>query len=332
MDRDIIPYQLLAKYFANECTASEIKELTGWIDSSDGNSLLFSEFKHVWEEPIRSQTLLHIPNRENVWKNIKISITQKNKNIKTLRQFRHYIIASFIAVTITITCSLSYLYSFIQNTKQNELTTFIVPSGQKAQLVLPDSTSLWLNSNSRLSYFSDYNYKYRKVSLTGEAFFEVKKNNKIPFIVELGEIDIQVHGTTFNVHAYTDKNVIQIALLEGSISIYSSNHKLISLLNPGEAIHIKRDDMTYVQKLCDSQFEGIWRLNQLKLENNTATDVWKKIGCWYGVNISVQNTKPKLTYWITVKMESLKELLEIINKVTPIDYNINGKEVTIRYQ
>ena len=84
--------------------------------------------------------------------------------------------------------------------------------------------------------------------------------------------------------------------------------------------------------LCDAETESSWHHNLLKFDGTPAKEVWKKLERWYGVDIALSDVSPAQAYWFTIKTESLTELLEMINKITPIEYKLDGKEVTIRYK
>jgi len=333
MSRDEIPYELLAKYFSGECTELEKEKLFDWVNASPGNRAVFSEYKKLWSEPVEDYTFLQIPDKEKVWHSVSTA-TVSRQDKKFFTRVRIFKIMGLVAlVALVIASSLSFIITGIDRSGYDQQTTMVVPPGQKSQIILPDGTTVWLNSDSKLVYPTVFNRKNRTVQLTGEGFFEVKKSKNIPFIVEAEGVDIRVHGTTFNVQAYPKENNVNVALLEGSVSIYSTKQKkLLTALNPGQTVLVERSDLSCLLQVCDKESEGIWRFNKLKFEDHTAQEVWKKIERWYGVNISLENMRPALTYWLTVKTESLTELLEVINKVTPVDYTINGEEVHIRYK
>jgi ferric-dicitrate binding protein FerR (iron transport regulator) len=175
--------------------------------------------------------------------------------------------------------------------------------------------------------------KNRTVRLEGEAFFEVSKSEEIPFIVESGLVTVEVHGTSFNVKAYKKDKTASVALLKGSVSLLSpSTNKRLTYLKPDEMAIIHAQDLRYEVLACDAGNESIWHLNKLHFENAPAGEVWEKLERWYGVNIKIENMKPDLTYRFTIKTETLTELLALIHKLTPVEYKLNGEEVSVRYK
>lgn len=244
---------------------------------------------------------------------------------------------STVAAVIALVLGFSLSFLFNNQDESWQAAQFenviMAPPGQKTQLVLPDGTLVWLNSGSRLSYNYQYSTRDRVVNLEGEAFFDVKKDTQYPFIVKAGEVDVKVHGTAFNVSAYADEENIMVALLRGKVSLLSAaDQNVLTYLSPDQIATVSKMNLSCRVESCDAEIESSWHHNLLKFDGIPAGEVWKKLERWYGVDITLSNIDPSRVYWFTVKTESLTDLLEMINKITPIEYKLNGKEVTIRYK
>jgi len=336
MKKSEIPYSLIAKLFTGQCNTEEENFLSGWRKEKPQHEELFQELKHEWDEMHRTVSQPVIPDKKKVWMKINAEILQKKKSIPVYTRKTLIRIAS-IAAGIALLFGISFTYFYnspfngLADSGQN--STIIVPSGQKSQLILADGTKVWLNAGSRLTYSNLYNTKERIVELDGEAFFEVIKDEKREFIVKTGMVDITVLGTSFNVNAYPEDSNISVSLLEGKVSVSSArDHRVLAYLEPNQGAVISRSDLICQVNSCDAETESIWRMNTLKFDGASAEEVSRKLERWYGVDITLENTKPDNHYWFTIKTESLTELLESINKLTPIEYKINGEEVTIRYK
>lgn len=328
------PYILLAKYFSNACTLSEKEKVNYWREETPENESLFLKLKEQWESIHQDASVCVIPDKTIVWGKIQSSIHQKIKQVPLYtRSFLIRVtgIAAMIAIVAGALLGI-FLFQAEENITDNSLVV-LAPSGQKSQLILPDGTLVWLNSDSRLTYSSTYNASGRTVTLDGEAFFDVRQNNRYPFIVRTGMVDIKVHGTAFNVNAYADQTDISVSLLRGSVSVLSStDQRLLTSLLPNQSASISKNGMACRVDTCDVETESIWHLNKLKFEGTPAIEMWKKLERWYGVNITLQHVNTANAYWFTVKTESLTELLEVIDKLTPIEYELNGEEVSVRYK
>lgn len=335
MDEQYIPYELLAKCFARQCSLAEQEEVERWCRENPEHKRLFSQLKEQWERVHLDTSAYVIPDKAAVWKNIQREIRHKAKQIPLYPRTLLIRIAAVAAVIALIAgFSLSFLFkgddSWVASRFENVV---MAPSGQKSQLILPDGTQVWLNSGSRLSYNYAFNTRDRVVNLEGEAYFDVMKNEQLPFIVKTTAVDVKVLGTSFNVQAYTDEEDVRVALLHGKVSLLSAvGQDLLTYLSPGQVATVSKNDLSCQVISCDAELESSWHQNILKFDGVSAGDVWKKLERWYGVHIILLNAKPTNLYWFTVKTESLTELLEMINKITPIEYKLNGEEVTIRYK
>jgi ferric-dicitrate binding protein FerR (iron transport regulator) len=241
-------------------------------------------------------------------------------------------IAAVILLPLLVSLG-SYLY--FSNKYQTIPEEFVVmaESGQKTKLLLPDGTSVWLNSNSKLSYLSDFNRNNRTVKLKGEAFFDVSKSADVRFTVETESINIVVHGTAFNVMAYQEDATINVSLLKGKVRLeYGSDHTFITELYPDQIASVSKENVEWTVLACDAEMESLWTQDKLKFENTHAVEVFRKLERWYGVKIHIENMNKEILYGFTLKSESLREILHEIDKITPITYKINGEEVNITYK
>lgn len=198
-----------------------------------------------------------------------------------------------------------------------------VPAGQRAHIVLPDGSKVWVNAGSTLSYPSVFG-KERKVKLDGEAFFEVAKGT-IPFIVSTGKVDIKALGTQFNVFNYP-KEELSVALLEGSVRVYHpENEQRGIILQPNQQL-TETKGRFFVKAITEDPIiwkEGLYAFNKQKLRS-----ILKKLELYYDVKITVKDASI-LEYEYTGKFrqrDGAMEVLRIIQKIHP--FKIEKKENT----
>lgn len=336
MNERQIPYELLAKYLSRQCTQAELEEVNRWLNEDAEHPLLLEKLKRQWEAVQVDASVFVIPDKAAVWNKVQARIRDKAKQVPMYSRSLLIRVSSVAAViALVLGFSLSFLLNGQKESWQASLFENVVmaPPGQKTQLVLPDGTLVWLNSGSRLSYNYQYSTQDRVVNLEGEAFFDVKKDTQYPFIVKAGAVDVKVHGTAFNVSAYADEDDIMVALLRGKVSLLSAtDQKLLTYLSPDQEATVSKRSLSCRVESCDASIESSWHHDLLKFDGTAAKEVWKKLERWYGVDIALSNVSPSQAYWFTIKTESLTELLERINKITPIEYKLDGKEVTIRYK
>lgn len=324
-----IPYNLIAKHLSGETDPDEFATLTSWREESVENENTFQKYREIWT--LISASSSDIPDKEVVWQKMKANI----KEIKTKQFSRSFIWRiSGIAATIALLIGFSLSY-FIPLNENIDLSEMIIrtPLGQKSEVVLPDGTSVWLNSGSTLAYNSGYGKINRKVSLEGEAFFDVVYNKKKTFEVLAGDVRVDVHGTAFGMKSYKEEASVDISLLRGHVTVHSNSaNRLLADLAPGKKAVVDKHTLACNVEISNAEVENIWRYGKLRIEDESIAEIAAKMSRWYGVNMSVNGKIKDERYWFTVKTESLTEMLNLINKITPIQYSINGEDVTIQYE
>ena len=192
---------------------------------------------------------------------------------------------------------------------------FFVPAGQRARIKLPDGTFVWLNAGSVLTYPSIFGEE-RKVYLKGEGFFDVAKNEKSPFIVSTGTLDIRALGTQFNVFCYPDAGLISTSLIEGSVKVYHPEDEANGVvLKPNQQLVYDRQSFQTIQMKNEDDLlwkDGIYNFKSERLES-----ILKKLELYYDVKIVVKSPEI-LSYRYTGKFrqrDGVVEILRIIQKI-----------------
>ena len=331
MQQKIIPYDIISKYLAGEADVEETVFLDSWRGISPDNERIFQQLRETWMLSNISETA--IPDKEAVWGKIMTSI-QKTKHVPLYkRSFMVRVVSIAAIVALIIGFSISFLILSPVNREFSGDIIVKAPKGQKSEIILPDGTMVWLNSGSSISYDNTFNQNKRSIILSGEAFFDVMHDEKRAFEVLAGDIQIKVHGTAFGVKAYNEDQFVDVSLKRGHVTVNSlSSDQLVADLKPNQKAVIAKNTLACNIKNCNAEIENVWRYGKLHVENESISDVIVKMSRWYGVNMSVQGKLKNECYWFTIKTESLTEMLNLIDKITPINYSINGEEVTIRYR
>lgn len=325
-----IPYTIIAKYLSGEADTDEITTLDSWRGISSENETVFQEYREIWT--ITASDKSDIPDKEIVWKKLASKI-QDLKTVKTYnRPFVIRIASIAAAIALIIGFSLSYFKPIGLNRSVDEITVR-TSGGQKSEIILPDGTSIWLNSGSMITYNAGYGIENRTVKLDGEAFFDVMYHEKEIFEIITGDVRVHVHGTAFGIKAYKEETSIDISLLRGHVTVHpTSSTRLLADLNPNQKAIITKNTLVCHIEDCNAEIENIWRHGKLKIEGAPMSEVIDKMSRWYGVDISIQGNIRDEKYWFTIKTESLTEMLSLIDRITPIHYSINGEEVMIQYK
>lgn len=214
--------------------------------------------------------------------------------------------------------------------RQLYLTTVSTGYGEKTRLILPDSTEVWLHAATTLTYSDSFNREDRKVSLSGEAFFDVTHDEDLPFIVELGGSSITVKGTRFDVAAYSSEEDITAALLEGSI-IFRSENAIVDL-HPGEVLTYDLKDESILRSQADVDSYAAWINGKLDYPEVTLDKLLDRLSSIYGVDFVYfpEKYREKKFRIILNGDESLSDLLEAISFVAPMEYEMKDGKIYIK--
>lgn len=299
-------------------------DLVNWINESKAHQEIFNEIL-VLHQLNSGIPKTFLPDKEKAWKMIESRIGAP----KTQYSFARVLLRiAAVIILLIVGFSLSLFYHQEPNVEFGK-TQIQASKGQKAHIILPDSSLVVLNGGTTLVYGDNF-LSDRKVELKGEALFEVRKKNRGgQFIVKTPFIDIEVVGTKFNVQAYNEDSEIEIALVEGEIDL-SQSGSLISSLLPGQVATLNKQNNT-IEKTSENVSKIIaWASDELIFEDRTFDEIATYLERWYGVEIELQESlKKQHRYTFSVKTESLRELLNLISLITPIDYKIDGKKVSI---
>ena len=168
---------------------------------------------------------------------------------------------------------------------ENMSNTMSTPRGGQYQLVLSDGTRVWLNAASSITYPVVFSGKTRAVSITGEAYFEIAHNKKMPFIVSSANQEITVLGTHFNVCAYSDDPATITALVSGSIHIRNLNSGASKTLTPGQGARISPSDKDIEIYAVNTDESISWKNGYFIFDNQDIGSIMKILGRWYDVDI-----------------------------------------------
>lgn len=236
------------------------------------------------------------------------------------------------SVIVLIFLSGIWFQASVRNSGDLVYTTVKSPGGSKSQVVLPDSTVVWLNSNAEIKYPSIFSKASRDVYINGECFFEVSKNLQRQFIVHCSEISVKVHGTSFNVKENKTMQRLEVSLVEGKVEMFDKMNHSLGFLKPGEQFAYANHS-GQIRKIANIENLSVWKNNVLVFENTPIDEVVQSLDSWYGVKIRIdEKIINKHSYTFRVKTETLKEVLDLISVITPIKYEINGENVSIKYK
>ena len=207
-----------------------------------------------------------------------------------------------------------------------QLMALSIPRGQDYHLTLADGTQVWLNAESRLEFPDRFNGNTREVRLQGEAYLEVKKDAKRPFIVHTDYLTTRVLGTAFNVRAYSRKDA-SVTLVSGRVQVNTGD--LAQVLSPGERAALTGSQL--MVNAVDTYPITQWKEGFFYFDNQSLFSIMQELSRWYGVNVSFDDrSKMNLRlHFVVERSKSLREAVANLNALGVVHAEVDGNMVII---
>ncbi len=361
-------YELISLKLSGEALPPELAELESFLQQNPGESLRIETLMAVWnsQQPTTIQKkeafnrhMQRLSNHlsEPVLQYENADTEEENgygeKKVSPRSAFRKLMWVSGIAASLVLGFFLfSNIIADKKDTKSNARNTVSTKRGSKSKVTLPDGSQVWLNADSRITYNENFQGVIREVELTGEAFFDVVRDETRPFIIHTSAIDVKVLGTAFNVRSYAEEKNTETSLIRGSVEItlvkspdkkkiiLKPNDKLIVTNNEGTLVeeggHVKANNNVLklekinYKKKDSSAVETLWISNKLAFDEETLEEIALKIERWYDVRLIIADEKlKKESYTATFEDKTLGEVMEALQASGGFRYSINKKDVTI---
>jgi transmembrane sensor len=330
-------WSIIGRKLEGEVSTEEEKALNDWLNTETTNKQVYFQLKELWNhKQDQTNNSQAIAAYDKLINRIKFAeVTQSQSRVRKI-SFQVNQFVKYAAIIIFI-LSFGYLASYYvtNESNENQFCTISVPKGNKSEVILPDGSRIWLNNNSKLVYPKKFNSHERKVELTGEGFFEIKPNAKVPFIVQTTDISIRVFGTKFNVSAYPNDKFVETTLVSGKVTVRSNeNPEVENMLSPGESLTFDRTNNQVAISRIDTKFYTYWMKGEFVFKDEKFETLAKRIERIYNVEITFQDESLKeKKYTGDFKVDdNIYTILEIFKRSTtePIDYITERNKIIIR--
>lgn len=257
------------------------------------------------------------------------SYPQLEKKLK-FHHNRLYPVRTFAAAAAVVLLCLSVwaAYLYMQPVSIQTVTTL----AETRTILLPDGTSVTLNHYSSLSYPKQFKSDNREVELSGEAYFEVSKSKKHPFIVQTETIDVQVLGTHFNVDAYPDNPDVKTTLLTGSVAVSNKNNSVHMVLKPNEVAIYNKVEQKLTRKVLENAGDEVsWRHGEFIFDDLPLQEIARELSNSFGTTIHIADSTLR-NYRVTARFrngEDLETILSVLHNAGYFNYSRNTQQITI---
>jgi transmembrane sensor len=327
---------LLAKSLSGTITDTENAMLQNALSESDNYKSIYNELSGYLNQNINYK-LKDNAALQLIWNKIEARANKQEAGVFNYDEpikpeFFKFKYLKIVAV-LCICISIGFLSYYYFNLSQSSTYLNVKVGNEKLYKELADGTKIWINRNSELKFNNHFGKTKREIFLEGEAYFEVVKNSKIPLIVHLDKIDIEVKGTSFNVLAYKNQDLLQVALVEGLIHINDkTNSDKLYILKPNQVLTIKENKInTEITSAKHLLQQTSWKFDTLKFNNEKLKDLCLRLEKKYDFNIEIASEQLKEKRFSGVFInESFKEALEALKLSFAFNYTLNGKKAVLK--
>lgn len=316
MEINFLDKRLLLKFVAGDATEQERGAVLDWIEVSDSNREEYITLKNSF---VHNQLL---------------SFSKREKRTMLIRNSIKY--AALVLLLVALSGAGFLVFNAYKQPLVHEQTMasfkYIVNTGVKGVVDLPDGSKVWLNSSSYIICPQRFSDHAREIELEGEGYFEVVPDKEWPMHIKTSkDYTVKVTGTTFNLSSYSNDDKLIVTLISGEVSLINNKNKREKeiKMTPNQELII----LSERSKLLDNANtvkSTAWKDGLLLFDNTPMSEVIKKMERWYGVSIVVED--PKIyDYRFTAKFksESVSQVLEILKISSNIKFKIEDTKVTL---
>ncbi len=274
-----------------------------------------------------------------IWSSLEHKVTSKKIQSHTKSGVHRFMTSPWLQIAATLLLVTGLTYFFYLNTDlANEQTSVAEsktvkfnPKGRKSTITLSDKTRVDLNAQSKIEYIDHFSPNKREVTLTGEAFFDVRRDENRPFIINVNGITVKVLGTSFNIKGYPGDNYIQIAVATGNVEVYDiSNNNSVNLIKDEVADYSYASGNFVKSPMDDRDMVYGWKDQKLVFRDQDLYSVAEELSRWYGVDVQLEGIDD-LNKSITGIYENdpLSEVMLSLSHNYKFKYELEGKNVRI---
>ena len=328
----------IRKFIAGECTPHEQERMKLFMQQPGSQKLLDEVIDEDWQG-FRNQTPATDDYIMDFQQRLNKRIDEGNKKpAAKYRIIRFYRYAAIWAILILGAAT----YGVLQLKKATSVPQTIAmissrnPYGQRSTITLPDGSIVTLGAASSITYPHHFKDSIREISLQGEAFFEITKNPRQPFIVHSGEVQVKVLGTSFKIDAFKGEK-FAVAVATGKVQVSKKSDipgklKSIALLLPGDVVAYDQVSGSATRSnVPPTELTG-WKNGKLTFTGTPLSDVVKILERWYNIKIEIRN-KHIAKYKMNIQLDGTRPLnqsLDVLQATTKAGYSIKNNTVIIQ--
>jgi len=323
--KEEIDNELMVRSLAGECSMAEQEKLEKWLRQSDENQQIFDDYRKIWElQPTATDIKI---NTNAAWQKVENRIAADAPATSLSRKIRPIFYLSAIAATVLL---LLGVYLLLIDNQPNQIE-FFANQNTSEPMILPDNSQVFLNNGSKVTFPEHFTGKMRNLALDGEAFFVVTPDPTKPFIVKVGDTEVKVLGTSFNIADRTGTNTIELAVLTGKVVFYPVSR-------PDDKIILSQGEMGTYDKIgggmskepLKNQNFLAWRTKVLEFDQTPLTTVLVTLEKTYGITIFSERNIADLRLTARFSNDTPEDIFKTLAMIFGFEIEQNNKTFIIK--
>ena len=327
---------LISMYLIGDIDVRSLKVLADWSRESAENGLYVRNRMELWLSSGVAGGMNSF-DKEKAFERFKNRIEKATTGEEQKRRFtqsRSFRIFYRVAAVIVMALLPLAGYWGGMETVKRGFSDIVVeaPMGARTKLYLPDGTLVWLNAGSKITYSQGFDVNNRDLALEGEGYFEVKRNEEIPFEISTKELGLTVLGTKFNFRNYADDEEAVVKLLEGEVRL---KNKVVAssdvYMSPNEKVTLSKESGRMVKTKINASNSNLWTKDELYFDELLLEDIAKQLSRSFDVKIEVADSLKKQRFYGSFRIvgNSIGKILETISSTNRMKYKYEDNRYVI---
>ena len=314
---------LITRYIAGELDKESFSELKRWSLESESNRKYVRNKLEVWFSSGAADTTVHF-DKDKAFSLFRQRVAEsQRKQEKTIR-FSWKTFMRVAAVVLVLLVPFATYWQGKQAVKQTFADMVVeAPMGAHTKLYLPDGTLVWLNAGSKIVYSQGFGVDDRQLSLEGEGYFEVMRNEEVPFEINTKELNLRVLGTKFNFKNYPDDEEVTVNLMEGKVALRNGIKEMPELyLTPNEKMVLNKTTGQMVKSSTKADKANVWINDELFFDEELLEDIAKKLMRSYNVKVEVADSLRNKRFYgsFGISANTIDKILDMMASTRQMNY------------
>ena len=312
--------ELLHKTLENRATAAEAASVAEWLATDSGQAWAS---RYIGRDFDRQESA-----SERIFARIKTALTRSRRRRILFRVAAVVIpVALVLGVALRLDRQVGGIFS------DAEYGEFVVDRGRRTQCLFQDGTVAHLNSESKIHYPVKFGLFERRIRLEGEAYFEVTHNPRRPFVVEFEGGEIQVLGTSFNVKAYRDDDIVAVTLDEGRVVLDDRRGGRFELSPSEQLLYDRRSGEGRIVRGADAIRYSIWKDDVISFRDTPLAEVLETLSRWYDVRFETDGQPDRpISYTFATDNTLLDSVLREMELISPVRFERTKTEIKVSFR